>query len=145
MSAIMTPATSLTPKQREHLEEMWRLLGGGPTLSSDQLKALRVYSLIEGQGITEGARVFIRYSAMREPTQRQVELAAPAQKLGIPRQEYTGFYDGLHFNKKGEPYIRFKGLPERLVEVGRETNYRNFSLTKGTVHEIRLLSPPQSG
>ncbi len=137
----VTTTTDLTPAQIAQVQAMWALMGNVAPMNAGQIKTLQIQTLLADQGISEGARVFLRYTAAHEPTQRQIELSAPAAQLGIPRQEYTGTYDGLHFNKQtGEAYIRLRGLPERLVGEGAENNFRNFNLVQGTVHEIKLLT-----
>lgn len=144
---MTTTVADMTAEEIAQAQAMWAAMGNTSPMTAGQLKTLRVHTLIAQQNITVGTRVFVRYEAFNEATQRQIEMAAPARQLGISPEEYTGFFDGLHFNKKtGEAYIRLRGISERLVEVDAETNFRNFNLVQGTVQEIRFLSaaPVQS-
>ncbi len=99
---------------------------------------LQVYDALEG--INEGDRIYVEYLPAKEPTDERNALAEPAIRLGIPREQFTGRYAGLHFNERKEPYIKITHIPERAVAEGASANFRNLNLVRGSVMAIRSLT-----
>lgn len=108
------------------------------TEATISMTTLQVYAALDG--VEEGDRIYVEYLPAKAPNETRNMQAEPAVRLGIPREQYTGRYGGLHFNANSEPYITITHIPERAIPDGASANCRNLSLTKGSFLAIRVLS-----